>query len=231
MSAKKRLLKMLAVLLLPLFASGCGPDLGVFEKKGLSEYYDSFGEVEALYDGGSKSYDVENSLYNKKTLDDFSWEKDEYKVEDQEYLYIIVPFKVELKIQAIVICFRSLTTVNLKLSCFYFQDDSSAPQKIKYLSSPDTEIVEEEEVEIEYDDPPVENAIMTGETTLKTGKWTSLVLDKFQQAEHDDNYLYTNDNGLLYIRVENNSGFNRDTMESFTFSFTNFMVRAVEEGE
>ena len=231
MSAKKHLLKMLAVLLTPLLVSGCGPDLGVFEEKGLSEYYDSFGDVEALYDGGSKSYDVENSLYNKKTIDDYSWEKDEYKVVDQEYLYIIVPFKVELKIQAIVICFRSLSTVDMKLSCFYFQDDSYAPHKIKYLSSPDTEIVDEQEVEIEYDDPSVEDAIMTGETTLKNGKWTSLVLDNFQQTGHDDSYLYTNNDGLLYIRIENNSGFNRDTMESFTFSFTNLMVRAVEEGE
>ena len=231
MSAKKRLLKMFTILLMPLLVSGCGPDLGVFEKKGLSEYYDSFGDVQALYDGGSKTYDVEDSLYNKKTLDDYSWEKEEYKVEDQAYLYIIVPFKVELKIQAIILCFRSLSTVNLKLSCFYFQDDTYAPQKIKYLSSPDTEIVEEQEVEIEYNDPPVDVAIMTGETTLQSNKWTSLVFDRFQQAEHYDNYLYTNNDGLLYIRIENNSGFNRDTMESFTFSFTNLMVRAVEEGE
>ena len=231
MGVKKRLLRMLTIAVMPLFLSGCGPDLGVFEHKDVSDYYDSFGDVTGLYDGGSKDYDVENSLYNTSTLNDFSWEKDEYKVEYREYLYIIIPFEAELKIQAMVLYFNVQTTVNVKLSCFYFANDSLVPSKIKYLSSPDTEIIDDHEEEILYDDPPASQALVTGEANLTQNKWMGVVLDKFQQVGHNDNYLYTEVDSLFYLRIENNSGFNRDTMTNFSFSFTNMMVRAVEEGE
>ena len=227
MGAKKRLLKMLSIFSLPLFISGCGPSLGVFEGDDGENYYDSFGDVKGLYDGGSKSYDIKKSLSNDTTINHFSWEKDEYKVETDPYLYLILPFEAQLKIQSIVLFFYTTENVTVELSAFYFVNETFAPQKIKYLSSPDTEIVDDHEEEIEYDDPKKETSIVNGTMSLYKEEWNSFVFGSFNQDGYNDGYLHTGIDGLLYLRIENNSGFNRDTMQSFSFTFINLFIRAV----
>ena len=225
MGIKNRLLRMLTIFIMPLFISGCGPNLGIFEGDDGENYYEAFGDVKGLYDGGDHSYDVEDSLANEKTINEFSWD-DGDEVEEEAYLYIIIPFEKELKIQSVVLFFKTDINVMVELSCFYFPDDSSTPEKIKYLSSPDKEHEEDEE-EIVYDDPAKENSIANGSITLYKEEWSSVSFGNFQQEGHLDDYLYTAVDSLLYIRIENNSGFNRDTMTSVSFTFITLLVRAV----
>lgn len=227
------LLRISTLSLIPFLLSGCGPDLGVYSKEGetLDEYYDSFGDMKCLFDGGDHSYDVEDSLYNEKTINEFTWEDEDDAVEEEEYLYLIIPFNEELNIEAIVLFAYSEENIDVEINCFYFASESSTPQKIKYLSSPDTETKDDQEVEIVYDDPPKEASLVTVETSFVKEEWNNFVLGGFRHDFFADNYLHTNDGGLLYIRIENNSGFNRDTMTSVKFKFINLMVRAVEEEE
>lgn len=235
MALRNRLLKMFLALSMPLLISSCGPDLGVFEDgaSGRKDYYASFGDVKGLYDGGNHSYNVKNSLYNETTVNELSWEDDDYEVKQEEYVYLIVPFKEELKIEAVVLMINPKENINIEINCFYFINETYAPQNIKYLSSPDTEIIhneetgEDEEVEIEYDDPPKDMSMTTIKTVFNKEEWYSFVLGDFKQEGYSDKYLHTGQNGLLYIRFENNSGFNRDTMTSISFNFINLMVRAV----
>lgn len=233
MARFSRLIKLFTVFLIPTLLSGCGPDLGVFEDEN-ENYYDNFGKVTGLYDGGYHDYDIEESLYNKTTFNDLKWEKSEYEVSIEPYLYIVVPFEAELKIEAIVLFFYTTENVNVEISSFYFENNSVAPQKIKYLSSPDTEIVHDDEtdtdveVEIDYDDPPKEKSLASVNMHFSKEEWYSFTLGDFKQRDYNDGCLHTAENGLLYLRVENNSGFNRDTMTSVNFSFINLLVRAVE---
>ena len=234
----KRLLTVSAFLLTPFLLTSCGPDLGVFgEGEDVNVYYDSFGKVKGLYDGGSHSYDVEDSLYNSKTINEFTWEDDDDEVKKEQYLYIVLPFKEALTIQAIVLFVYVTENIDMEINCFYFENESYAPSNIKYLSSPDTETVEnpetheQEEVEIVYDDPPKEYSLATVEGSYYKEEWNNFVLGDFRQMGYVDGYLHAGIGGLLYIRIENNSGFNRDTMKSVSFSFINLMVRAIEKGE
>lgn len=221
-------------LLSALCLSGCAVNLGAFEKSdGYESYYDSLGDVTGLYDGGSHEYSVKYSLFNKLTVEKFSWEKDSYKVESEQYLYLIIPFEKNLTIEDIVLYAYSPETITITVSAFYFSDASETPQKIKYLSSPETEPEYDEdgnyigEKEIEYDDELVGQAIMQGDVTLPREEWKSFVMVNFQQPGYDDKYLHTGQDSLLYIRIENNSGWNVGKMTPVTFSFINLMMRAI----
>ena len=214
--------------------SACAVDLGSFEKSdGYQSYYDSLGDVTGLYDGGSHEYDVETSLFNKLTVEKYSWDKSDYQVYSEQYVYLIIPFEKALKIENIAFSLYCTEQATMSFSLFYFLGESEAPKKIKYWSSPDTEPIYDEddniigEKEIEYDDPDVSTAILRGEAELPKATWQSFGMANFRQEGYDDYYLHTGEDGLLYIRIENNSGWNRDTMEPTTFRFLNLMMRAI----
>ena len=228
-----RLLKTISLISM-LAISGCGVDLGVFEKDDDYEsYYESFGDVDALYDGGEHSYDIKKSLFNADLIQGSGWEDEDDEVKKEEYVYIVLPFEKELKIECIALAFMSPFSSNLEFNMFYFVNSDYAPEKIKYLSSPDTEPVYDEddnyigEKEIEYDDPSKEESILSGELSLIREEWASYSFGGFKQDGYQDGYLHTGQDGLLYIRIENNSGHNKETLVSATFTFVDLIIRAV----
>ena len=222
-------------LLLTMPLCSCAVSLGVFESKkdGYKTYYESFGEVRCLYDGGEISYDVEKSLFNDKTMNQFSWEKEEDTVKDLEYLYLVVPFETSLKVETIAFYVYSHVNIALEMSLFYFESSSQAPSQIKYLTSPATRIIYDDdgnpvgEEEIVYDDPPIEASILHGEKELTRDGWTSVGFGNFKQQGYEDQYLHTGKDGFLYLRIENNSGWNVDRLNPVSFYFVNWLVRAV----
>jgi hypothetical protein len=232
MARKKTLLGLFAFSALCL--SACAVNLGTFENSdGYEKYYDSFGDVKGLYDGGDHTYDLRDSLFNAKTVQEYKWEDEDDEVVLEQYLYIIIPCEDELKIDSIAFCVYAEAPVNFVLSAFYFEDDSSTPQKIKYLSSPDTKPIYDDdgnqigEEPIEYDDPPLEQSLVYGDKDLTGQAWTSLGLSNFKQSGYDDNYLHTVDGGLIYLRIENNSGWNKEVYKPLSLRFVNLMIRAI----
>ena len=223
-----------SLLLAVMSLVSCGPSLGVFDSQdGYKKLYESFDDIEALYDGGSHSYDYEDSLLNEKTINEFVWKDDDDKVKKEEYLYLIMPVEADLNIECIVLFYNSTTSQNLEFSVFYFANEDDTPKKIKYLSSPDTEPVYDDdgniigEKEIEYDDPPKDVRLVGGSFSLTKDSWDSYTYGGFKQVGYDDGLLHVKDGGFIYLRIENNSGFNRDTMQPVKFTFINLMVRAV----
>ena len=130
MGLRKRLL--LALLLLsPLALNGCGIDLGVFDgEDGYESLYESFGKVESLYDGGSHSYKIEDSLFNSHTVEEFKCEDEDDEVVEEEYLYLILPFKKQLKVESIVLFFYSEESVSFDISTFYFVSEDYVPKRL-----------------------------------------------------------------------------------------------------
>ena len=224
------LFSIVLILALLVFSTGCATDLGTFsEDNDYEEYYDSFDDVVGLFDGGDLSYDIKDSLFNEKTVTDMEWKKEEYEVATKEYVYIILPFEKEMVLDSVALFIKATQDCELYLSAFYFQNDAAAPQKIKYLSSPDTETViidgQPVEVEIVYDDPPVVDRISNATVSLAANEWNSFIMDEFRQQGYTDSNLHTGDNGLLYIRIENNSGHNVSTLPSCPITFINLLVR------
>ena len=215
--------------------SSCSASLGVFDGEhdyDYEAYYSCFGEVKGLFDGGSFSYDMEDSLFNKTTLESMQWENAGDAVESKQYLYVVLPFETALTIQTVALSVYAEIHVELEMSLFYFADDSQVPTKIKYLTSPETEIIEDVdhnpvEVPIEYDDPPVFLAISHGTKTVSSGSWAGFGFGNFAQQGFTDGKLHTQDGGLLYIRVENNSGWRKDELTPLSFTFINLLIRAV----
>ena len=198
-----------------------------YGEDGYESLYESFGEVESLYDGGSHLYKIEDSLFNSHTVEEFKCEDEDDEVAEEQYLYLIFPFKKQLRVESIVLFFYSEENVTFDISTFYFVSEDFAPKKIKYLTSPDTEEKDGEEVPIEYDDPNVSESMTYSTMSLIRQDWDNIVFGDFKQEGYNDGYLHTGEDSLLYIRIENNSGFNRDTMEPVTLKFINFMVRAI----
>lgn len=221
---KHHLLKTITLVSM-LTLTGCGVDLGVFEgDDGYESYYESFGDVDALYDGGKHTYDIKDSLFNADLIQGSEWEDEDDAVKKEEYLYLILPFEKELKIECIALAFCSPFNCNIEFNMFYFVNADATPEKIKYLSSPDTD---GEGEEIIYDDPPKENSILNGKISLIREEWGSYTFGDFKQQGYGDGYLHTGQEGLLYLRIENNSGYNKGTLTPVTFTFVDLIVRAV----
>ncbi len=218
-----------------IFSLTACADMGEFnsDEEDYSKFYDSFGELEGLYDGGSHSYDIEDSLFNTYTVVNLDWEDDDDKVEKEEYLYIIIPIKADLQIDSFVLYMQGDKEVDVTLSAYYYADSTLLPEKIKYRNSPDTETIiviiddqpVEVEVEIEYDDP-IWNDRVADATSHVSTEWGSFIMKNFNQPGYSDGLLHTVEDSFLYVRIENNSGFHRE-MQSVTFNFINFIVRAV----
>lgn len=212
----------------------CAANLGVFEKSdGYKSYYDSFGDLRCLYDGGEVSYDVEDSLFNDMTMKELKWEKSEYEVQYQQYLYLILPFESNLDIESISLCVRTVEDVTMKLSAFYFAPGYTRPQKIKYLTSPETETIYDDddnpigEQPIIYDDLLPQQSCVEGEMTIHRENWAGFVLGNFHQQGSQDQYLHAKKDSYLYFRIENNSGWNVGQLTPFSFQFMNLMIRAI----
>ena len=224
------LFSVVLILALIVFSTGCAVDLGTFGEDGdYTEYYESFGDVVGLFDGGELSYDIEDSLFNEKTVNELAWEDEDDEVQMKEYVYIILPFEKEMKLESIALYIKSDKDCVIYISSYYFINEDAAPKKIKYLSSPDTETIyvddEPVEVEIEYDDPVPVDSLSSEEVYLSANEWGSFILSNFKQTGYDDDCLHTGENGLLYIRIENNSGRNVSTLPSCAVSFLNLLVR------
>ena len=232
------------------FLISCSADLGKFEKMdSYEDYYEAFGDVLGIYDDNKvaeeKSYNVKKSLFNEKIVNDLTWENDDDKVLFLEYCYIVIPFKAELKIESLALFARrdngtSEENVMLEFSAFYYKDSSLVPTNIKLLTSDDTHIVEKDdgngntievEEEIEYDDPKKEDRISSAYLRA-TNSFDGFILENFRQTGEGENYVKDNclcveDGSFLYIRIENNSGLNKETMKPCAFSFLNLLVRAI----
>ena len=229
---KKKFL--LGLLLVPsLLLSACSFNLGTaFEKNdNYKTYYDSFADVRAKYDAGlgegaEDTYNIKNSLFNNYTVNNMTWEKDEYKVAERQYVYIIVTFKQVLKVESLSLYFKATEASRSRISAFYYVSDDLAPKKIMYLSSPAED--PGAEPPITYDDPLISDANLSFEVGLEKETWKSVTFEKFKQEGYTDGLLHTGSNSVLYIRVENNSGRDRGTTEPVNFSFINLLVRAIE---
>ena len=230
---KKKLL--LGLLLVPsLLLSACSFDLGkAFEKNdNYKTYYDSFADVRAKYDSGlgvgaEDTYNIKNSLFNDYTVNNMTWEKDENKVIERQYVYIIVTFKEVLKVESLSLYFKATEVNRSRISAFYYVSDDLAPKKIMYLSSPTEDPETDPPTPIVYDDPPITDANLSFEVGFEKDAWKSVTFDKFKQEGFNDGLLHTGSNSVLYIRVENNSGHDRGTTEPVKFTFINLLVRAI----
>lgn len=218
--------------------SSCSPSLGIFDKQegnfGWDDYYASFDDIIGLYDDGDvemhlKKYDMQESIANDYTFEFNDWEDGAEAVEFQQYTYIVIPFKRDLKIEEIALFVKSdpngASNVNLEFSLFYFKDKSSCPSRedLKLYIDPD--------IVIEYDDPKKDDRITYSNMTVNH-EFDSVVFGNFHQTLDigesyvSDNCLLAKNGSYLYIRVENNSALNRD-MTPVKISFINLLVRAI----
>lgn len=212
-------------------------DLGSFgdENGDHEDYYDSFGEIAGLFDGGKHGYDLEDSVFNDYTVNEMGWEDEDDMVKSEAYVYIVIPFKSAMQIESVGLFVQTSVAADLSVSAFYYPNETYAPTKIKYKSSPDTEIVTvkddegndvETEVEIVYDDP--DPSLNVARTTFYAvaGDWSDFLLENFMQEGYEDGLLHTGDDGLLYIRIDDNSGLFPDR-PTCSFTFINLLVRAI----
>lgn len=223
-------------LLMPLTLGSCF-DLGEFEggNGDYRSYYESFGDVVALFDGGMHTYDVEKSLFSDRSVENMGWDNEEDAVASEEYVYLILPFEQEMAIESIALFLQTESEADFSISAFYYETPWAAPSRVRYKSSPETEIVKEtdehgneveKEVEIEYDDPAPDDSVAETYCTTKPQEWESFLLENFDQEGYRDGLLHTGQGGMLFIRFDNNSWLYFDA-PSYPFRFINLLVRAV----
>ena len=247
---KRTILKkiLFGLFIAPFLLSGCTPDLGKFnnESGGFDDYYDSIddlvGKYESPKDGDAskmelknQTYDLEDSITNEYIMEHLDWENGAEEVEARQYIYIVIPFKRDLKIESIALYVKkdqSSASGQLEISAFYFPNSDSCPDdnKLKKSSDPDTKIEDGVEVAIEYPDPNTQmrNA---GATFYVTNNFDSFVIEGFHQTFDygtsyvSDGNLLVKEGSYLYLRIENNSALNR-SMTPISIQFINLLIRA-----
>ena len=228
----------LIALLLPAFLlTGCF-DLGTLndpdDSDGFSNYYKAFEDVKALtYDPDNPykewSYDLEESLVNDATVNSFSTPEGNKEVSKEEYLYIIVEPKQEMNVQQVMLYCYSEAACSLNFSVFYVESSSDAYEKPRFKDSP---VYEDDDPEkpIEYDDPDLEEtealSVYNGSLALPSNSWNGIMMEDFRQQEHSDKLIHMASHSLLYIRINNNSGY-YENLQRATFSFIDLIIRAV----
>lgn len=232
--ARRLIAALLLVFIAPL--SACF-DLGTFEggNGDYDDYDDTFGTVVGYFDGGQHDYDVERSLFNDYVIENMDWDDKDDEVKSEEYAYIVIPFEQGVKIESIALFFKGDTDADLNISVFYFESVLDAPRNLKYKTSPETEIIVEKdeegndverEVEIIYDDPPEEISVTSATCEMIAGEWSSFMMSDFTQEGYEDNLLHTGKDGVLYLRINENSGLYKDKT-AYSFRFIGLLVRAV----
>ena len=213
------------------------------------DYYEAFGDVIGIYDdnkvASKVNYDFSKSIFNDYIVKNLKWKSEEDKVLYKEYCYIVIQFKQEMKIDSLALYVAKDSSVsknvNLEFSAFYFEDESQTPQNIKLLSSDDVRIVSKDDgnggtievtEEIEYDDPKKENRNGFSNKVV-SNSFDGFIIERFSQINDgresyvSDNCLVVKSGSLLYIRCENNSGLNKNSLNPCSFSFMNLLVRKV----
>ena len=219
--------------------TSCNPDLGKYDSEsGLNDFLDDIGDLSGLYESPKSddpsqfefkkdTYDLENSITNEYIMQNLSCENSSKQVPFKQFVYIVIPFDDDLKIESLSLYVKanSKTEVKLSFSAFYFKDSSSCPdqEKLRKMNDADAGI---------YSDPPKENSVATA--SLSVGNYyDSFVLGGFHQTvDIGESYVVENclnakKNSYLYLRVENNSALNKTTMNPVDISFINLLIRAL----
>ena len=219
--------------------TSCNPNLGKYDSEdGLNDFLDDIDDLSGLYESTdpddpskvefkSDKYDLEDSITNEHIMQYLSCEDSSKQVPFKQFVYIVIPFKSDLKIDSLSLYIKanSKTEVKLSFSAFYFKDSSSCPDKDKLRKMNDADVGI-------YSDPPKENSVASA--SLSVGNYyDSFVLSGFHQTVDigesyvTENCLCVKKNSYLYLRVENNSALNKTTMQPVDISFINLLVRAL----
>lgn len=193
---------------------GCD-DLGVYEDT--EEYYSSYGDI-ALISGTSKEteeYSVEKYFYNKESREDFlEGEDGAYNgVPYSDYVYMAIPFESSINVDTLALYIQSQNDVTLYINVFVTDriptEWKAIEDNVVNSGQPDNSTDEEsgtDKTEKLYDDPDPETRI--GELTvhLKSGEWSSFVLDIFRVGETSQKSIEIKDGQYILLQIRNNSG-------------------------
>lgn len=238
----KKLIRYLFIapsLVLIVLLTSCNPDLGKYDKEdGYDGFLDDIGDISGIYevqDGEDPNkfkfettkYDLEDSITNEYIMQTLACQESDKEVAFKQYVYIVIPFKNDLKIESLALYVKANTKTETKLSfsAFYFKDEDSCPEtnKLKKMSDADDGT---------YSDP-VETDCVASASVNVGNYYDSFVLSGFHQTADigksyvADNCLLAEEDSFLYLRVENNSALNKATMTPVEISFINLLVRAI----
>jgi hypothetical protein len=237
----KKLLSIGVAVIFAVALVGCF-DLGDFSDE--SAYYESFGDVRLVYqnpnsdkkDIKSKDYSIEDYFYNKNTGENFTYgdpndeESDEGKdIPQLSYVYMAIPIEQDLSLESLALYFNAIQTCSLEVF-FYVVDDlpnGGDFKNIRLLGDPEYQPKTGENGEtiyekIEYSDPSDDLMVAKVTMQVKTGKWDSLIVNKWNSV----NSLEIKDGQYLLLRFVNNSGANTGEKPSVAFRVTNLLIRA-----
>ncbi len=129
-------------------------------------YYESYGTVTAYYSDGKQNFEIENSLYNRRTVRNMAWDEDEgdKPVPVYPYVYLALPINRNMNISEVAMYvktekfegytsfdhtgepeeFNDMDEWSSTVNFFLLPNKDAMPKKIKYFGFPD-----QEEIEIE----------------------------------------------------------------------------------
>jgi hypothetical protein len=208
------------------YKGGNGTDYG--------DYYDTFGDVVGIYpsvnsdnkiEEKSKSYDIEDSLFNKKINNAHSWDTEEYGLESHEYLYIDIPVEKEKNIDSMYLYIKGDKTVKMDIEAFYYGPSDSLPSPVKFYDSPESD----DGGTISYGDPTSDKAISKSSVNVNNATFKSFGM-RFSSKDGDgknQRYFKFEENSHLYLKILNNSGFYKNQYERVSFYFIALLIHAI----
>lgn len=211
----RKLLSRLALCTLAILAVAmCGcEDLG--EYADTEEYYDTFGDI-VLINGTTKeriNCSVADSFYNEESRENFL-EGSDKRVKHADYVYIAIPFESSIDMDSLALYMQSKNDATVYINVFVTDEIPSDWKSIADNESNSggsdkgTEASSEanEDETKKYDDPSPDTRVAETTVHLKSGKWSSFVVDAFNIGGQIQKSIQIDDGQYVLLQIRNNSG-------------------------
>ena len=242
----KKLLALLLIVALTFTLSGCF-DLGDYGEvpEGVSEsdyseyyksYYEAFGTVDMCPQNKIlNKYSLEDSFFSKSTVDDLTWEKSEYAVAYDEYVYMAIEVEKDMTIDELALYMKGNTGVVSQTMYIYmyildkesFSNLPTLDQSLYELDNEGHYKLDEngEKKRITFDFPDKTTAC--GETTilLSENKFTSFTIKSFNN--YQDDIINVSKGSYIMLSFYNNTAYGKElNYGSISFTALDLLIRA-----
>lgn len=202
-------------------------------------YFETFGDEVSMVkqDKTKKKYNLCDSFFNYTITDKLAWEKEEYEVVFDEYIYMSIPVEKDFKMDSLALYIKldpdSADTSSTLELYFYISDNelgTNVPSFTDEIREKDGDNFIKDEfdkfVYKVFDLKNKDTAIAKKTVTINKNTWSSFVFDDF----NNNDVIDVSSGKYLVISFYNNTGYANfeydPPLKKVSFQITNLLIRS-----
>jgi len=202
------------------------------------KYYETFGNIELTkQDCDTNSYEISKSFFNKQCVNETrNWDSSSDCVEYDEYVYLTLPFKKDVKIDSVSLYFKAqdLAEETSMLIYFFIVDSFDPSDDFRTYDKWQLEFNKEADDRHkigDYKDLDINDAYKVINLAVNNYSWNSFTVGFLEKGSSENLQPYEfHDGDKIVLMFKNNSGIGYDEgLSKIKISSTNLIVRANDD--